>query len=197
MTRVKRNLDLLATELSSHGFRFGVYPDGEEVPAYLGPVVSSTEQDDEAVRRLEAWVGGPVPLSIRGFWKWVGSVCFVGYAEDWPDYADPIWVEGPASSLDEFPDWQRGRAEGDEDEPFGLMIAPDLYHKDNVSGGEPYVIAVPDSRIDALLRNHSPERYFVDYLRNALAWGGFPGAGKAGTPLPDWLIRVTKRLEPF
>ncbi|HEV7764883.1 MAG TPA: hypothetical protein VGQ76_07785 [Thermoanaerobaculia bacterium] len=197
MARVRRNLDVLASELSSHGFQFGFYPDGEEVPAYSGPLVPLTERQDETVRQLETVIGGAVPLSIVGLWKWVGAVCFVGYADDWPDYADPIWIEGPASSLNEFPDWKWRCQEGYQDGPFGLIIAPDVCHKDNVSGGAPYEIAVPNLGLDGALRNHSREYYLIDYLRNALAWGGFPGAEGADTPLPNWLMRTAKQLEPF
>jgi hypothetical protein len=169
MTRVRRNVERLVAELTSHGFQFGLYPDGEVVPAYPGPLLPPQPEDDATVRELETLTGGTVPLSIYGFWKWVGSVCLVGYAQGWPQYADPLWVEGPEASLIEFPDWEA------DDEPFGIVIAPDVLHKDNISGGSPYDLAVPNAGIDGVLRNHASEYYFIDYLREALAWGGFPG----------------------
>src|SRR5215212_7568285 len=90
MLRVRRNLEVLASALSSHGFHFGVYPDGEEVPAYRGPLTSPQPDIDDRIADLESLIGGPIPLAVCGFWRWVGSVCFVGYAERWPDYADPL-----------------------------------------------------------------------------------------------------------
>ena len=49
-------------------------------------------------------------------------------------------------------------------EPFQLPVAPDALHKDNVSGGPPYGIVLPDSgavgRIVA-----AEEMSFVDYVR--------------------------------
>jgi len=66
--------------------------------------------------------------------------------------------------------------EGDvEAGKFGIIIAPDLYHKDNVSGGAPYSIEVPNRTIDGLLLNERNETYFVNYLRMSFKYGGFPG----------------------
>jgi hypothetical protein len=55
-----------------------------------------------------------------------------------------------------------------------LSLAPDRYHKANYSGGEPYGMRVPDAAVDGVFTDANG-LLFVDYLRLAFRWGGFPG----------------------
>jgi len=48
-------------------------------------------------------------------------------------------------------------------------------HKANTSGGAPYEMAIPDPRADGELLNERHHLFFVDYLRVAFRFGGFPG----------------------
>ncbi len=41
--------------------------------------------------------------------------------------------------------------------------------------GQPYQITLPSIGMDALLENERHSLLFVDYLRLAFQWGGFPG----------------------
>jgi hypothetical protein len=69
MTRVRHNVELLATRLRELGFRF---TDPDQVVA---------PPDAELVARLdriEAEAGGPLPLALRAFFEHVGSVCLMG-----------------------------------------------------------------------------------------------------------------------
>jgi len=69
MTRVRHNVELLATRLRELGFRFA-YPDEAVAPP-----------DAELVARLdriEAEAGGPMPIALRAFFEHVGSVCLMG-----------------------------------------------------------------------------------------------------------------------
>jgi hypothetical protein len=68
-------------------------------------------------------------------------------------------------------------------------IAPDEYHKDNVSGGAPDEIHLPNSAMDAELENEWHETSFVEYLRVCFKWGGFPGFERVKTALYDPLRR--------
>jgi len=63
----------------------------------------------------------------------------------------------------------------DDDDRDGVTIAPDDLHKENVSGGDPYLIALPDGRADAIVLNARHNLPFVDYLRLCCRLGGFPG----------------------
>jgi hypothetical protein len=86
-------------------------------------------------------------------------------------------------------------------------IAPDVYHKDNVSGGTPYAIELPNPGADALVFGEWHHLRFVPYLRIAiLDWGGFPGLSHACSPdqwrakhpaPPAWLGDLTHDLVAF
>ena len=55
-------------------------------------------------------------------------------------------------------------------------LAPDDLHKDNVSGGDPYGLELPNPSADFPLMYERHNSLFVPYLRLAiLRWGGFPG----------------------
>lgn len=54
---------------------------------------------------------------------------------------------------------------------YAMLIAPDHLHKANISGST-YDIMLPNARVDARL--YGTDFYFVAYLRNSFAWGGFP-----------------------
>ena len=56
---------------------------------------------------------------------------------------------------------------------FDLPVAPDKFHKANVSGGEPYGLIVPDGCADALFTGQ-PTMQFVSYLNWVFSNGGFP-----------------------
>ena len=60
-------------------------------------------------------------------------------------------------------------------EPFRIDLAPDYLHKANISGGMPYAILVPFPGADPVLADERLELPFVEYLRLAFKWGGFPG----------------------
>ena len=67
-----------------------------------------------------------------------------------------------------------GQFEDDEAEQH-VVIAPNEIHKAGESGGEPYEMAVPDERADGELLNERHGIFFIDYLRLAFRFGGFPG----------------------
>ena len=84
-----------------------------------------------------------------------------------------------------------------DEEQERIAIAPDALHKANVSGGDPYMIAVPSALADAPLDGEPHNVGFVAYLRIALAWGGFPGWDQAGAPVPGELAELRRDLIPF
>lgn len=185
MERVATNVDLLIERLAARGYAFGVYPDGEDVPGFLGARVKPDFDMLSDAEALQAEVG-PAPLSLQTFWRVVGEVSLVGRAPDGglPSYSDPLWVEGPRSGLVDLDDGPELADDGGGG--FLCTIAPDILHKDNVSGGSPYAICLPNAGFDALLRDEWHVTNFVPYLRTAiLDWGGFPGLSKEN-PHDDW-----------
>jgi hypothetical protein len=76
-----------------------------------------------------------------------------------------------------------------------LPVAPDRLHKDNVSGGPPYRLVVPDGCADGLFVAEATMP-FVSYLNWVFRSGGFPG--HATSPAP-WAVRqsLAKNLLPL
>ncbi len=192
MRRVRRNCELLVSRLRAAGYVFGIYPDGSRGYYTQGPLVPPSESTRSKVAELEAQVG-PIPLSLVAFWQEVGSVDLVGMHRSWPAGLDPLVVYPPEAALSELDSF-----EVDEEYAprFEATLAPDDLHKDNVSGGSPYSIALPNPSADALFLNERHGLLFVPYLRLAiLRWGGFPGLDGqvAFEPLGD----LGAGLEPF
>jgi hypothetical protein len=59
------------------------------------------------------------------------------------------------------------------DRMFVLPVSPDMIHKDNVSGGPPYGIILPDGCADGLFVAETTMP-FVSYLKWVFSNGGFP-----------------------
>jgi hypothetical protein len=163
MHRCRRNLEKLVSRLYSSGYEFR-FPE----EAILKPEGTVKEM----VAAMETRVG-LLPLSLCGWFELVGSVNLMGTHPDWrhglgSPHPDPLVVYSSTDVLKYDEDnWEGGR--------YRLEIAPDAYHKEDVSGGPPYTIQVPNASADALLEGEWHRTTFVDYLRVAFRWGGFPG----------------------
>lgn len=192
MCRVRRNCERLVARLRGRGFVFGRYPDGTRRSPAGQPLTPPSAGDRADRGELEA-EAGPLPLSLEAFWREVGAVDLVGMHSAWPDGLDPLVVDPPAGALSWLQD-----TEEDEDGPGRFAaLAPDELHKDNVSGGDPYGVRLPDPAADFPFLDERHGLLFVPYLRLAvLRWGGFPGLdGRAVRFEP--LAGLVDGLEPF
>jgi len=172
MRRVQRNCQLLVSRLRSAGYVFGVYPDGSHGYYTQGPLVPPSESTRSDCAELQTQVG-LLPLSLEAFWQEVGMVDFVGMHPSWPRGLDPLVVYAPEAAIS---DLESVEGQEEDSEPFEASLAPDDLHKDNISGGSPYAVALPDASADFIFRNERHRLLFVAYLRLAiLRWGGFPG----------------------
>jgi len=112
----------------------------------------------------------------------------------WGAEFDPLVVDPPEGALSFL-------CEMDDEDGEGAArfaaLAPDDFHKDNVSGGDPYGVRLPDSSADFKFLNERHDLLFVPYLRLAiLRFGGFPGLeGRDATFEP--LGGLIAGLEPF
>lgn len=198
MNRVEQNLRTLAGRLHELGYRFvdptargGLFGLGK--PKAHAPHVPPVGDAGVQVAALEGAAGGPIPLSLRAFYEVVGDVNFLGehptLAPRGSAIADPLFVHGVADAIACVESW-------DDDDQKMIVVAPDALHKANVSGGDPYMLAVPDGAADALLEEEPRGVTFVEYLRIAiLGWGGFPGW--EGTNRPPELDALREGLIPF
>ena len=101
-------------------------------------------------------------------------------SDDWPD-----------------PEQYDGEDEGGDDPPYRLPVAPDFYHKADVSGGAEYWIRVPDGSADPAVVDEPHGVTFVEYLRVCFAAGGFPGLTSYAGGLPPSLRLIAAELLPF
>jgi hypothetical protein len=153
------------------------------------PNVFSPPSKDETTRLRDLERKGMfLPLSLRAWFEEVGDVNLAGAHpslcfwedEDFPGiYADPLMV-----SLDHFmfeiEGWLEERDAGEDPEPITPVIGVDAQLKarlavadDQLDDG--YTIELPDTTADAPLAGEPHRTSFVNYLRIAFRWGGFPG----------------------
>jgi hypothetical protein len=152
-------------------------------------------QAPEAIRRIEESVG-TLPLALKLFWLGVGSVNLSGRHPDWNgcEYLNQLIIFPPTYALYELDEFL-----SDQDErirhgiPYSVPVAPDVYHKANVSGGLPYSLAVPATTDDPPLNNASPALSFLKHIEHALEHGGFPGL--AACPQHNWPVSALQTSE--
>jgi hypothetical protein len=177
----------LVTVLSERGFQF-------ERPGHVFP--GPERNTAAAIARIEREVG-EVPRSLKLFWEQVGSVDLCGCHPEWDgcDYPDPLVVYPPSLAIDELEDFLSDKEERLRcDFPYLIPIAPDFYHKADVSGGMWYNLSVPAVAENPPLNDEWHQTTFVAYLELALEWAGFPGL--SGCPEHSWpvaeLVRVSR-----
>jgi hypothetical protein len=182
----------------------------------------------EILAELEAHAG-VLPLSLRAFYEVVGSVNFVGQPPeawtDWravPDDVDALYVCPAEVALEDTETWQERydylrKDEWDppstDEEDIGdtrayfalprecwlVPIAPDEWHKYDISGCGAYEIAIPNLAADARLLTERHRTTFVNYLRICFRWAGFPKLERvpAAPATVSALSVLTRDLLPF
>jgi hypothetical protein len=162
MSRVEANVRTVTERLNRFGF---TKSDG----SLHAPPDRSV---DSQIRQLEK-ATGTLPISLRAFYEIVGSVDWAGkHASLLPAgrrvCPDPLVVfpiEAALETAAYFSDQERK----------WILIAPDALMKAETSGGDPYQVEVPNAAADAMLRFECHRLHFVEYLRLAFRFGGFPG----------------------
>ena len=138
---------------------------------------------DEAIERIESEIG-IIPLATKLFWLRVGSVDLSGSHPNWEgcEYPDPLIVFPPSSAIYELEDFLADREERlSMGLPYLVPVAPDFYHKADVSGGMWYNVAVPAVADDPPLNDEWHNVTFLAYLEIALRFGGFPGLSRCSS----------------
>jgi len=195
MRRVRRNCEQLVSRLRALGYTFGTYPDGSRRSYPTQPMTPPSDVLRSDRVELEK-LAGPLPLSLVAFWDEVGSVDLVGMHPAWPDGLDPLVVDPPEGALSYLDAFEGGDGETEGSALFA-GLAPDDLHKDNVSGGDPYGVRLPDPSADFLFLYERHGLLFVPYLRLAiLRWGGFPGLDGRAVQFES-LGGLVAGLEPF
>jgi hypothetical protein len=171
--RVKYNLEVIYKALVEMNYRFNTdfsYTSNRPLAEPLNNCETLLQELDENVRPF-----GFIPLSFRIFYQIVGSCNFSWdykkYPEIYWEYADPIQVMAidDVVRLMAVLDWKESMLEILEDSEDACTYIPfsaDFYHKDNVSGGEPYAIEITKHKsIDSRVLFEGNETTFIHYLR--------------------------------
>lgn len=171
ITQIILDLRRVANELTKLGYRFNnITPIGEP----------TTEDVLLAFQNRFA-----LPAILEEFYRHVSYVDFNGTPPDeWTgcEFPDPLIIFPASDALAELNEYDQNKEEYIE--MFGgfrFPLAPDAYHKANVSGGMWYNIPFfpQPLKSDPVIRDLPyPVRTFTDYLTLALKWGGFPGLMK-------------------
>lgn len=158
-----RRIATLVERLRAIGYVFE-HPD--EVFPGPDPIAS------EVILQIESSVGA-IPLALKLFWTRIGSVDLTGSHPEWPEpsvYLDQLVVFPPSVATYYLDDYLSG-----ETGSFELVIAPDYFHKADVSGGPPYTVGVPATEDDPPLNGTPDPQTFLEHIEHALKNGGFPG----------------------
>ena len=117
------------------------------------------------------------------------------------DEMDPLCVNSPDEVSYLFEEWKEQRSGVDPEfaDPFNLDLAPDYFHKANISGGDPYGVELPFLGVDPIFSEEAHGLPFVDYLRLSFRWGAFPRLERhADRPdVREFVVLMTQDLELF
>jgi hypothetical protein len=185
MLRVRKNVQLLVQRLDEMGYQLHNRGNALQSPA---PDLASK------IARLESQVGA-LPLSVYAFYEVVGGVDLMGTHPAWKgcDYPDPLVVFPVEAAIEELQVWEQSPTAYEQSfGSFRVPVSADRYHKENVSGGMWYGIALPNCAADAVLLEEGHERTFVEYLRASFQWGGFLGLTQASSTA-GWPIEELRR----
>ena len=196
MVRVRYNLDVIYASLQEADYCFTKSPRQD----FEYPLLKPRWGTRLRISRLDKIVRpfGHIPLSLKMFYQIVGSCNFAWDYDAVPDIpwegTDPIQI-GPITSL-----LTEAKELEPDEEPIGLPVSADYYHKDNISGGPPYSVELTAwPQVDSRFLNEEHHTTFINYLRITFDNCGFSRAGVAAH-LPDfmdYLLKVKPLLKPI
>jgi len=198
MQRVARNVDMLAERLAARGWQplFGAFH----------PLPQA--EDAKVIAEIEHMTGARIPVVLEAFWGVVGGACFIwdynagpmpelGLGVDLVDL-DPLSFAEPEAMEMSLEQWKYRNEDQGVGGPYYVHIAPDRLTKASISGCE-YLVELPVWHADPVIEGDTCGLALTDYLRDAFAWGGFPGLGRIGAA-PEIALYVKEfaaGLEPF
>jgi hypothetical protein len=195
MLRARRNIERLIDLLPKFGWTFQHPIQGESGLAVWTPPSQEAQAD---IAQLETEMQGPVPISIGAWWRIVGGVDLTRKPGSGPpsvEYPDPLVVLPVGAVMAELNEWAEDDELREMRPVFAAPLAPDAYHKEDVSGGAPYEMELPAPSADAMIMNMTRPLAFVAYLRHAFQWAGLPGYAEAFDERPSEISAIADRLE--
>jgi len=192
MNRVAYNLDVIHSALVDESYCFKKNPRHDFEFPLLKPRWGTPIRIYRLERRTSAF--GYVPLSLKMFYKLVGSCNFAWDYDSnstipW-EGADPIQISPIDDLLSEAKQIEQ------DDDPVGLPVSADYYHKDNISGGPPYSVELTERpQVDSLFLYEEHDTTFVNYLRITMENCGFSRAHEV-IELPGFM-NYYKKVKPL
>lgn len=203
--RVTHNIQIIHRDLKNIGYVLHD-DDKNNFNKSLHPPLENTEQLlkklDQTTHKL-----GHVPLSLKYFYRIVGGVNLVWDHDKkdslmW-DMADPLQVISLDALLEYIDNdhWQQDMQMLMLDNPKQgayLDISADDLHKDNISGGQPYAIALtPKPAVDSTLLFEYHNTTFINYLRLSFQNCGFINIARddCDNDFHDFFARVKPQLK--
>jgi hypothetical protein len=179
--RARHNVDVIIGRLSAAGYRFHSNDRAQApVTPHVPPTAGAGAHADWLQDRF-----GPVPMTLLSWVRLVGDVWLVGTHPQWaaPGSGDPLVIEAEGSRYAGEPirvyfedcheQWREWAAHDPAAGLFVLPLAPDRLIKENISGGPPYGMILPDASADGLFAGETTMP-FVAYLNWVFRSGGFP-----------------------
>jgi hypothetical protein len=182
MQRVKHNIQNLESKLRELGYIFTnnhFNPRNfEQEPIYLPPQKGNQLLIQQLITSCKPYY---LPATFLKFLEIVGTVNFIGYFKDWREKTSFPLLDAlqvfPLELILKYPEYfYRWRKKGNF-ENF-IEFCSDKLLKENISGGMGLGIKLYTyPTIDAKVINYDDDEsdiLFLDYLRLAFRWGGFP-----------------------
>jgi hypothetical protein len=146
------------------------------------------------LKDMEKVAKGPIPLSLRAWYQQVGYVSFMGSHEvlnpEGSAIADPLVI----NSVDEI---SKSLGVGRQGDKITLIVSPNDLRKADVSSPIRYSVTIPNAAADWPFEKEWRGTYFVDYLRRAFQWAGFPGWERDPNPPRETISKLTEGLLPL
>jgi hypothetical protein len=188
--------------------RMAMMPPLENPKIFYSPEAQTTR----SLKAIEKQTNGPLPLSLRSWYRQVGYVSFAGshpvLSPAGSATADPLVVRPAAEIMigvpipgDDtevsvaaiFEELECARQNGKQ----VLTISESDRSKAGLQGGKQCKIWLPEPSVDVELRNLWRPMTFVAYLRSAFEWGGFPGWERDPSPPREAIGELTEGLLPL
>jgi hypothetical protein len=159
------------------------------------------EQTANYFHLIEQRVEGPMPISLQAWYRRIGNISLVGSHEVLNPTGNPVADPLAVASLPHFYTTlcyanpgakkrvalsadDRGKAGLPKTTPVGVSAIQ-------------YMISIPNAAADFLVENEWRGTYFVNYLRKAFEWGGFPGWERDPNPPRAAIAELTEGLLPI
>lgn len=158
-------------------------------------------QTQKYLKLMEQRGAAPFPTSFLAWYKHVGYISFMGVHEVLNPpanaVADPLVVVS-------LPDFYKSLCYANPGDKKRVALSADDLGKAGLPKSTPgvesplkYQITIPNAAADFKFENEWHATHFVEYLRRAFQWAGFPGWERDRNPPRKLILKLTEGLLPI